>query len=187
MLPFGPFRTPKGLDVAFIRRAEAQVRASHVAMIRGYVSDMVKLAGLISLPTVGGPLSDHDAVLVTRFFEGTLWRRHYVRMWAQALGSSGLPDERLDELWPALQPAGEFLSRVLLQSLRDGYNFEKNANDVTDEAQLSYLCDPCLTFVTQDKKLRDKLSKQSLSRVITLEEFKNCLEQRSKVEAGLEN
>ena len=175
LIRVGPIRVPMALDIGAIRHAQEEFRSRHVRMIGGYRSDILKTAGVTSLPPVGGPLSGNDAAKVTRFFEGQQWRRHYVKMWANALGRSGLTEEQLDNLWPSMQPAGEFLSRVLLQSLRDGYNFERNSNDVTDEAHLSYLCDPLLTFVTQDKRLRSKLSASSLSRVISFDAFKKRL------------
>ncbi len=161
-----------GLDVAAIRKAENEFRALHTRMITGYRREILKEAGVTRLPRVGGPLTGEDAALTTAFFRGAQWKRHYVKMWAKTLGRPNLTTDELDELWPFMQAAGEFLSKVLLQSLRDGYNFERNANDVTDEAHLSYLCDPSLTFVTQDKRLRSKLSAASLTRVIPFEEFK---------------
>ena len=169
----GAAKVPMALQTGDIRKAEERFRAIHVDMVKGYVKEIVKEAGLQSFPSIGGPLSRRDAALLTGYFQSKSWKRHYVRMWAEALGRRGLPEGQLDELWPAMQPASEFLSTVLLQSLRDAYNFEKNANDITDEAQLSYLSNPSLVFVTQDKRLRSKLSPQSLLRVITFEEFKH--------------
>jgi hypothetical protein len=160
------------LDVAAIRKAENEFRGLHTQMITGYLREILKEAGVTALPPVGGPLTGDQAALTTVFFQSVQWKRHYVRMWAKMLGRPNLTPDELDELWPFMQPAGEFLSKVLLQSIRDRYNFERNSNDVTDEAHLSYLCDPSLTFVTQDKRLRSKLSTTSLARVISFEEFK---------------
>jgi hypothetical protein len=161
------------LDVAAIKKAEDEFRALHTRMVKGYLGEIVREAGVTTLPAVGGPLTGDAAALTTLFFKGERWKRHYVRMWAKTLGRPSLTDEESDELWPLMRPAGEFLSKVLLQSVRDRYNFERNSNDVTDEAHLSYLCDPSLTFVTEDKRLRSKLSAASLSRVIPFQEFRN--------------
>ena len=167
----GPIQS-MALDVAAIRKAENDFRDLHTQMIKRYIQEILKEAGLSALPSVGGPLTGEQARLTTVFFRSAQWRRHYVAMWAKTLGRPNLTTDELEELWPSMQPAGEFLSKVLLQSIRDNYNFERNSNDVADEAHLSYLCDPSLTFVTQDKRLRLKLSATSLARVISFEEFR---------------
>jgi len=173
-VPVGPLQS-MALDIAAIKKAEDEFRNIHTRMVGDYLREILKEAGITTPPLVGGPLTGKEATLTTRFFEGVQWSRHYVRMWAKTLGRPNLSEQELDELWPLMQPAGEFLSKLLLQSIRDRYNYERNSNDVTDEAHLSYLCDPSLRFVTHDKRLRSKLSASSLSRVIPLEELKKRL------------
>lgn len=169
----GALKTEKRLDIRYIHECQEEFRRLHAEMIRDYVDEVTQHAGVATGPRRGGPLSGQDAKLVTRFFACEDWRLMYVRKWGDLVGRPGLTPEQLDQLYPLLQPACEFLSTVLQQSLRDAYNFKRNANDAIDEAHLHYLCDPSLTFVTFDDRLRKKLSPNCVKRVITFGEFRS--------------
>lgn len=83
----------------------------------------------------------------------------------------------INKLYPSLETACKLISVIIRQSLCEGYRYEKHANDRIDEVQLYYLCDPSLTFVTNDSRLRRKTQGCSQSqRVISFNELREKLE-----------
>jgi hypothetical protein len=142
-------------------------RLAYVEMLDRYKEDIIAKTGLPDIQARGGRISGPYAAAVNKYFETDEWRTTYVNMHARAVGAQ-TPDA-VDALrfCRRMQAACEFSATILRQSLCDGYRYDRKANDALDEAHLRYLCDDSLVFVTNDYKLRTKISEASRGRVIT--------------------
>jgi len=169
----GPVRVGAGwgrLDVAFVARQMQQMRSDHVQQVRAYKSTALAQNPKGTLP------DDQYCQRITSYYKTPEWKRSYVRGAARGVGCSGLSDAQLDQLAPLLQAACEFVGTILRQSICEGYRYWKKANDVMDQHHLQYLCDPTLTFVTEDGKLRSKVSVHAGQRVIGWPELEDRLQ-----------
>jgi hypothetical protein len=162
------------LDVAYISQNNQALRSHYLTMMSGYKDALLALTQISHVPR-GGPLDGDDAKLFIRFTKSQDWKRLYVRIMSKTVGPEIVEIYKLDELFPQLEPAWEFVSTVMRQSLCEGYRFDRNANDVMDEAQLHYLCVPHLVFVTRDGKLSAKVPTFAGSRVITFDQLQGSL------------
>lgn len=165
------------LDVSLIAHYQEIWRSHYISRTKSYIEAVVAALGSQSRETRGGPLRGASAKAMQVFLESQQWKRLYVRKLAGLVQRESLDDETLDRMYPYLEAACKFVSTILRQSLCEGYRFERHANDAVDEAQLHYLCDPSLTFVTNDGRLRDKiLACDQSKRVISIDDFITRLE-----------
>jgi len=152
-----------------------KMRIEYVEMLDRYKNAIIKNAGLSSVSLHGGSLTGPYREVVNRYFKTEDWKATYVTIHARAVGASRpLPSDLL-LLWRRLQTPCEFSTTILRQSICDGYRYDKNANDALDESHLRYLCDDSLVFVTDDAKLRSKISDESRKRVISSADFISVL------------
>lgn len=123
----------------------------------------------------GSPITGRPSAVVNEYFGGKQWRQLYVSHSMRRLDVAELREEQArEELLGALDAAARFMGGVLRAILVDGYKFRRKANDCFDHAQLQYLCDESMVFVTDDEKLRKRIEGSSqYSRVISLKEFLN--------------
>lgn len=148
------------INIDFVASQMRRMRDDYVRQVKAYKSDF-----LTQNPK--GNMSDNEyRQRITSGFKSPEWKRAYVRGAGKGVGCNGLSDSELDRLSPFLQTASDFIGTVLRQSICDGYRYWKKSNDVMDQYHLQYLCDPTLTFVTEDGKLRSKVSVQSKQRII---------------------
>ena len=69
------------------------------------------------------------------------------------LGTLNTPENRKTIL--EAMSASYHFSQFGIRAIRDkGYDFLKHSSAIADNQQLSYLCDPAIHFVTNDKKLK---------------------------------
>lgn len=142
-------------------------RLGYVRKLDRYKEDIIAKTGLPDIKPRGGRISGPYAAGVNKYFETDQWRTTYVNMYARAVGAQ-IPDaDDALRFCRRMQAACEFSATILRQSLCDGYRYDRKANDALDEAHLHCLCDGSLVFVTNDYKLRSKISEASRDRVIT--------------------
>jgi hypothetical protein len=98
------------------------------------------------------------------------WARHHL----SNLGALNTPENRKTIL-EALS-ASYHLSQFGIQAMRDkGYDFFKHSSAIADNQQLSYLCDPAIHFVTNDKKLKTHCQPSpQVSRIWTWPELRSA-------------
>lgn len=163
------------LNVQLIAKNLKALRSSYLKRMRDDIETLLTRLGPQPSDTRGGPLRGYSAKVVGTFFESEAWKRLYLQKLAASV-QKHLDEEAAEELYPSLEAACKLVSTILRQSLCDGYLYERHANDAVDEAQLHYLCDPSLTFVTNDR-LRKKIQGCGQShRVITFDELVSRLE-----------
>ena len=151
-----------------------ELRRSYVKMLDDYKAAILRAAGLVGFG-LKNKLTGEGANAVNTYFKSDLWKETYINLYAKVLRMKPLEHDTAMQFHRRMEIPCEFSSTILRQALCDGYRYDRNANDALDEAHLRYLCDDSLCFVTNDEKLRKKISESSRSRVINVSGFRTVL------------
>jgi hypothetical protein len=142
----GALRFDKG---SFKTQVDAY-RDSYVTMLHNVRATMLKAAGLPPTAKRLDPLS----ITVTREYLKTAdWRQVYFRRLIAFLPPTLSAERRAAIFERAMSAAFEFDSAIADLTVTAGYKPENHRGDPFDQALLTYLADPGLTFITADSKM----------------------------------